>query len=358
MARAPAPPASEWDTVRHRGREFAAFPLRVKGDREVRCTVPWRIAERYEIRGVLARGGGGMILEALDRRTGRDVLVKALAEYHLDREDLDEPIEEVVEIVRRARHHLQTERRLLVRLRNAGCAAVPLPHDYVCDVNPGLVGPHRTRRDEPWRFNEPELVDSEPFLVLQRVAGSNLEDLLADEYPEGIDEATALRIVDQVAAVLEQLHRPWTLANGRSWRVVYQDLKPGNILVDRTGRATLIDFGGCQIEIDDTLVLQGSYTPGYAAPECGERHVAVGPQADCYALASTAYHLLTGANPRRLHAARTAPDDSPALRFDLRPLRPDVAPATYELLRDALDWEPAQRPASATEFRRRLAPLL
>ena len=352
------PPLAQWETFEFRGRSYYWFPVKIR-DGEVSFTIARHVADRYEVQGVLARGGDGLILEALDLRTGCQVLIKGLVWHKAVREDLDEPIEEFIEQLRRSRHHLQTERRILVQLHRRGSSAVPYPNDYVFDCNPMLEGPHYTYEDQEWTFDDWTLIDTEPYLVMQWRTGTSIQDLLERRDGSPLDERLALRILDQAAAVLEQLHEPFRMSNGLTWELVYQDMKPGNLLVDRQGRVTVLDFGGCQIVIDGTLVLRGSHSPGYCAPECGPANRdAITPAADCYGLGGTLYHMLTGVNPRRLLPKNFRDEEIRAVRLDLKALEGRCSKPMAAVVARCVAWEPEARFQTVRELRAELAPLL
>lgn len=353
------PPPTEWETFEVRGRRYFWFPVRFRDGDEIAFTIARQLADRYEIRDVLARGGDGLILEAVDLRTGGRVLVKGLVWHKAVRAHLNEPIEEFIEQVRRARHHLQTERRLLVQLRRRGSNAVPHPNDYVFDANPMLEGPHFTLEDEEWRFDDWTLIDSEPYLVLERVSGTSLQDLLEHREGEPLDEWLAVRIIDQAATVLELLNEPLHMSNGQTWQLVYQDMKPGNLLVDARGRVTVLDFGGCQLVIDGTLVLHGAHSAGYCAPECGPENPEPIPlSADCYGLGSTLFHMLSGVNPRHLLPKDYREHGMRAARLDAQLLEGHCSKQLAEVVARAVAWEPEERFQTVAELRRALAEVI
>jgi len=351
-------PPDNWETFDFQGRPFYRFELHVRDERTIPFNVAQQIAGRYDVLDVLARGGGGLILIARDVKTSNAVLIKALTEYRTTRHDLTQPVEDVVESLRRTRHHLQTERRILVQLRNNGCESVPHPNDYVFDSNPVLAGPQPTLSGEEWHFDEPELITSEPYLVMQHVAGMSLKDVLENVYRHGLEETVALRIIDQVAHVIELLEQPLQLTNGQTWDLIYQDLKPANIMVDEFGHATVLDFGGCQLSIDDTLVLHGQYSPGHCAPECGQGGQAISHAADAYGLGSTLFNMLTGQDPRSLLPKNAPPGAPRAVHIGTAHLNGRCATEVVGLIAKCVDWDPSARYQSASEFRAALKPLL
>ncbi|QDU80675.1 Serine/threonine-protein kinase PrkC [Polystyrenella longa] len=357
MSRITNVPRNEWELFNYGQRDFHRFSVNSK-EREVPFTIPIRVSERYEIQDTLARGGGGVIFTAIDLHTQNKVLIKTIAGYQIPRGSLEEPLDEVVDSIRRVRHHLQTERRILVQLRKLGCNNVPHPHDYIFDWNPALAGPYRTPKDELWSFEDVEVLKSEPYLVMEWVDGFSGKEVLQRFYPQGISEQQALYLVDQVAAVIETMHQSWQMPNDMTWDLVYQDLKPSNILIDDFGHATLIDFGGCQIVIDGELILHGSHSPGYAAPECGLNKTPITPAADVYSLGTTLYSLVTGINLRReLQRKQQSDETARAVELDFSSDN-RISSEVRELICDCTQLDPTERLSTAIEFRERLKPLI
>lgn len=340
------------ETLTWRGQSF----LKLSGPADLQsATEPMFVAQpvagRYQVGGVLAWGEGSALLQAMDLHTRQRVLLKTtrvdtLVAGPVDRETF------TLEL-RRARHHLQMERRLLVRLHNRGCAAVPHPNDYVYDVNPALAsdGPCEGRLVPRPPVDE-VLVATEPYLVLEYLAGCTLEEMLTDSRFRGMPEAEAIRLLLPVLEPLAILHEPWRLASGRTWHCVYQDFKPANILIDPLGRPVLLDFGGCQVVVDGVQALQGSFTPGYAAPECADPGRVLLPCADVYSVGATLYRLLTGIEPRpRLPDQVSSPPD-------LGMLPRSCSPAMRRTLERCLAPRPSERYADAGQLARALSALL
>jgi serine/threonine-protein kinase len=126
------------------------------------------------------------------------------------------------------------------------------------------------------------------YLVMEYVDGPSLESLLSGSVR--LPWKTATRIAIQVADALAHSH---------DLGLLHRDVKPGNVLLYRDGRARLTDFG----IVKDISTLRGFLVSGrpvgtaaYASPEqCqGKR---LGPATDIYSLGATLYHALCGRPP-------------------------------------------------------------
>lgn len=136
--------------------------------------------------------------------------------------------------------------------------------------------------------------DDRLWIAMEYVDGIDAGRLLNEHYPEGIPPAQVVRIVTAVSGALDYAH---------SRGLLHRDIKPANILLGAPRQGDppvlLADFGvarwlGQTSELTGTDMTVGTIT--YAAPEQlkGE---AVDGKADQYALAATAYHLMTGSAP-------------------------------------------------------------
>jgi serine/threonine-protein kinase len=168
--------------------------------------------------------------------------------------------------------------------------------------------------------------------------------------------ARAIHVLHGVAGALGEAHEAG---------LVHRDIKPANIIVCRQGGmhdfAKVVDFGlvkdlepGRAAELTQADVVAG--TPLYLAPEAITSPESVSPRSDLYALGAVGYFALTGRNVfegRTLvevcsHHLHTKPEP-PSSRVE------GGLPADLEgLVLDCLEKNPARRPPSAGEVRRRL----
>jgi len=193
--------------------------------------------------------------------------------------------------------------------------------------------------------------DGQLWIAMDYVDGNDAGDLLT-KFPNGLPQREVLNIVSAVAEALDYAHQR---------HLLHRDVKPANILVSKqeTGeeRIVLADFGIARWDDDASGLTQTNMTVGtvsYAAPEQLMGRELDG-RADQYALAATAYHLLTGTPP--------FPHSNPAVVISqhLSALPPSLADHRPELanldaaLRKALSKDPAERFDRCVDFARALS---
>src|ERR1700683_1615873 len=184
----------------------------------------------------------------------------------------------------------------------------------------------------------PTLIDhfaenSRQYLVMEFVAGGDLQGVLDKLGPKGkVAEDKVLRWARQMLEVLEFLH-------AQKPPIIYRDLKPGNIMIDKDGRAMLIDFGIARFLPPGGRGTQiGSV--GYAPPE--QYMGKVEPRSDLYSLGATMHHLLTGREPQL----------EPPFSFPpLRSLAPQVFIPTEKVVTPAPEKDLEKRQKWAREMR-------
>ncbi len=190
------------------------------------------------------------------------------------------------------------------------------------------------------------------WISMDYVEGTDAANLLQEEYPNGMPPDEVLRIVRAVAEALDYAHRN---------QLLHRDVKPANILLSQPdsgdARILLADFGIARW-VDDASGLTGTNmtvgTVAYAAPEqlMGEQ---LDGRADQYALAATAFHLLTGtplfqhSNPAVVISQHLTADPPPI--GTRRPALSDLGPVFSKALAKA----PADRYDTCVDFANALA---
>jgi serine/threonine protein kinase len=191
--------------------------------------------------------------------------------------------------------------------------------------------------------------DGALFIAMRYVSGQDVRTLLDTEHR--LPAARAVRLIIQAASALDEAH---------SHGLVHRDVKPGNMLVasGQPDHLYLSDFGLSKQDASSApITLTGQFlgTLDYMAPEQIEGHHVDG-RADLYALACTAFEMLTGEPPFRrdqgvavLWAQLQAPAPS------LRAKRPDLPAAVDEVIGRALAKFPEDRYPSCSVFAQALA---
>ncbi len=201
----------------------------------------------YELLEILGRGGMGVVWKARDQNLRRVVALKLLSS--------------------------RTESPLAAqRFRREARAAARLAH-------PAIV-----------RVYDADVHDGQPYLATEFIDGRSLGRAL----DEGMPRRKALGALVEVARGLQVAH---------DQGIVHRDVKPDNILIDREGRAHLVDFGLAKEVLGErpsgmtsTGCLVG--TPFYMSPEQADgKPGGVGPASDQYSLGVVVYRVLAGRLP-------------------------------------------------------------
>lgn len=195
------------------------------------------------------------------------------------------------------------------------------------------------------------LADGRPFLVMERLAGSTLAELVRVEGPLGLGRG--LRLGGEVLAGLEAIHRAG---------LVHRDLSPDNVFVVRDARgerAVILDLGFAQapgVDVGDgaTVDSRGSLvgTLAFMAPEQATRARAITAKSDLFVAALLVYFALSGRLPftgrderdALLSVVRAAP-------APLRRVRRGVPAGLDAVLARALAKHPDARFAGAGDMR-------
>ena len=269
-------------------------------------TQPRLLGGRYELDGIVGRGGMAEVFRARDIRLDRIVAVKTL------REDL------------------ARDATFQARFRREAQSAASLNH-------PSIVAVYDTGEDN-------EGPSHVPYIVMEYVDGRTLRDLLRDDrrlLPE-----RALEITDGVLRALDYSHR-----NG----IVHRDIKPGNVMLTRTGEVKVMDFGIARAVSDAqatmTQTAQVIGTAQYLSPEQarGER---VDARSDLYSTGCLLYELLTGRppflgdSPVAIAYQHVRENPVPPSQLD-----PDIPAWADSIVLRAMAKDPADRYQSAADMR-------
>jgi serine/threonine-protein kinase len=269
-------------------------------------TQPRLLGGRYELDGIVGRGGMAEVYRARDIRLDRIVAVKTL------REDL----------VR--------DQTFQARFRREAQSAASLNH-------PSIVAVYDTGEDDTGGGHI-------PYIVMEYVDGRTLRDLLREDrrlLPE-----RALEITDGVLRALDYSHR-----NG----IVHRDIKPGNVMLTRDGKVKVMDFGIARAVSDAqatmTQTAQVIGTAQYLSPEQarGER---VDARSDLYSTGCLLYELLTGRppflgdSPVAIAYQHVRENPVPPSRVD-----PEVPQWADAIVLRAMAKDPRDRYQSAAEMR-------
>jgi eukaryotic-like serine/threonine-protein kinase len=177
------------------------------------------------------------------------------------------------------------------------------------------------------------------------------------EYVEGQTLARLLRgtpleprrAAELLLAMAEAIH----YAHSRG--LLHRDLKPGNVIVDGSGRPRIMDFGlAKELYLESSLTESNAIlgTPSYMSPEQAEGKIAeLSPKSDVYSLGAVLYETITGRPPFRAHnlseTLRQVISDAPALP---RSVNPKVPRDLETICLKCLQKEPGRRYHSAQEL--------
>jgi serine/threonine protein kinase len=257
--------------------------------------------ERYKIESVIGIGSLSTVYRARDLRYSNFVRLVAVKE--MQTADVDEV--EQHNIIRAFRHE-------------AGILAT-LKHPFIP------------------RFYEFFSVADRFYIVMEYIVGQDLETILGDT-EDYLSNRQVLNWGIQLCDVLSYLH------NHPRGPIIFRDMKPSNIMIDRYGNVRLIDFNIARVLSGDKKRVSVG-TQGYSPPE--QYHGIVTPRVDIYALGATLHHLLSKQDPRM----------APAFSFDQRPIRhynPEVNIALEVVILRALSYHENQRYTSAEAMKQAL----
>jgi WD40 repeat protein/class 3 adenylate cyclase/tRNA A-37 threonylcarbamoyl transferase component Bud32 len=244
------------------------------------------LRDRYELLETLGIGGEARVVKALDHQHERLVALKIRTARDA-----------------RAREELLGEARILLGI--APHPALPLVRE--------------------------DFFDGDSYVVaMDWVDGTDLAKLLADRGRPGLAASSVLAYLAQAAEALTHLH-------SQDPPVIHGDVKPANLILTKGARIKLVDFG---LSSAPDAPRRRTGTPGFRAPELAADG-APSRASDIYALAATAFALLTGSPPSGRLPSWEGIDPAQAERLE-------------EAIRLGLATDPARRPTTPGELVERL----
>jgi eukaryotic-like serine/threonine-protein kinase len=232
-------------------------------------------------------------------------------------------------------------------LQNGRTVAIKVPHPEM-ESDPVLFDRFHREQDIGKALDHPgvmKVYDSEDrsqlYMVMEWVDGKLLRQILGPQ--RKLPPERAVKIAIGIAEALFHSHG-----------VVHRDLKPENIMVDEDDRIKLIDFGIAGQEGARRLTFaklsQVMGTPEYISPEQVKGKRGDG-RSDVFALGVMLYEMLTGqaafqgSNPFAIMNDRLLNSPTPPREID-----PSISPQLQEIIYRAIERDPKNRYASATEF--------
>ena len=202
-------------------------------------------AGRYQIIEEIGAGGMGTVYKAMDTEINEKVAVKIL------------------------RPEISADQRTIERFRNELKITRNISHRNICRMY------HLGRDKDTY------------YIVMEYVSGENLNSLV--RRTRQLTVGTAVSIAAQIADGLDEAHK---------LGIIHRDLKPHNIMIDKEGRAKIMDFGIARSVhvkgVTSDAAIMG--TPEYISPEQIEGDEA-DARSDIYALGLILFEMITGRAP-------------------------------------------------------------
>jgi serine/threonine protein kinase len=235
------------------------------------------LSNRYRIEEPLGRGGMAEVYKAWDQERATYLALKVL------------------------RQDLSRDQIFLRRFQREAHTLGKLQH-------PNIV-----------RFFGIETDDLIVFMLMDFINGNTLQDEIFRAKGKPLSPDFVGLVMQSVCSALHYAHRQG---------LVHCDIKPGNIMIDESGKVLLTDFGIARMTDAATVTMVGFGTPAYMAPELVRAQVPT-PQSDIYSIGVLLYEMVTGGErPFTGQRAQTTGPTSEKVRWEQIHLQPP-APSDY-----------------------------
>lgn len=263
----------------------------------------------WEVKKELWSTQMSVILKVLDKKLGRELVVKLLPPDHSDRPNLQQ--------------WLEAELRLTARLNHSGVVSV---------IDAG------------------ELADRRTWFAMRFIQGDTLDDHIKRHTDQALRKF--IQVFYRICEIVGYAH-------GQG--IIHRDLKPTNVMIDHNGDVCVLDWGialvmdpRARAEIHTQTSRVG--TPTYMPPEQVNGQLQrQGPQSDVYALGGILYFILTGVppHPNGLASVRAGP---PPPVLSVKSQRPwSIPPSLAALVDAAMAREPEDRIADGFRLAQHIA---
>jgi len=257
------------------------------------------LGDRYEILELLGEGGMGAVYKAADREVDRIVALKVI------------------------RPEMASNPEILARFKQELLLSSQVTHRNVIRI---------------YDLGEAQGMK---FITMEYLEGQNLHQVLKQR--SKLEIAEAVGIMEQVASGLAAAHREG---------IIHRDLKPANIMLAKSGRVVVMDFGLARTFSGDGMTRTGAMlgTIEYMSPEQAQG-MDVKASSDIFTVGLILYELLAGVTPFRAESViasllmRSQKSAAPLVEIDKN------IPATLSnIVARCLEKDPANRYQNAEEL--------
>ena len=277
-------------------------------DRPIAMNMPHRLSGRYELSEILGLGGTSEVHLALDVRSDRYVAVKTL------RADLARDSSSYLRFRREAQHVAALNHPTIVAIYDTG----------EVETAAGLL----------------------PYIVMEYVDGVTLRNIVHRDGP--MEPGHSIEVIADACHAFDFSHRQG---------IVHRDVKPSNIMIDRSGAVKVMDFGIARTLADTTGAgrltqpAAGLCAAAYLSPEQASGEV-VDARSDLYSLGCVLYEMITG-EPPFVGSSPVAVADQHVRKDPVPPSQrlDGISPALDAVVLKALAKNPENRYQSAAAMR-------